>query len=193
MPHPQDSSPLPVLHIRYLNVNRLLRYIDRKSEMPSATGSLQKSMETIPRLKRRTKQVTASPQPVPDTPLLPSPQDVAKLTFERPRRRILTSTDHAIFQSSATNSLILAFVFKIAESARDRSISSINDDEVSEEVRTIVSILDQISQIVKSVAPANQGNSRFGNPAFRPFLDAITAKSDGWHWALGFSSDAADS
>ena len=163
----------------------------KRSEMPSATEGLQKNISTIPRLRPRTKQVTANPQPVPDTPLLPSPQDAANLTFELPRRRILTSADHAIFQSSGTHSLILAFVFKIAESARDRSISSINNDEISEEVRTILSILDHVSQTVKSVAPADQGSSRFGNPAFRPFLDAISVKSDSWHRSLGFSSDAA--
>ena len=159
--------------------------------MPAAIDSLQRDIGTIPRLRPHRKQVTTNPQPVPDTPLLPPPQNVANRTFERPRRRILTSTDHAIFQNSATNSLILAFMFKIAESAKDRSISSINDNQISEEVRTILSILDHVSQIVKSITPADQGNSRFGNPAFRLFLDSIAAKSDGWHRSLGCSSDAA--
>lgn len=148
------------------------------------------TFKLIPRLTPRKKPAPSAPLPVPEAPPFPPPQDLSNAKFERPRRRILTPSDHERFQHSPSYSLVLAFVFKLSESAADKKISSVTDDSISAEVRKIESVLDCISQSIESVAPADQGDSRFGNPAFRPFLDSIAAQSDAWHSSLGLISSA---
>ncbi|KAL8791552.1 MAG: hypothetical protein Q9195_005880 [Heterodermia aff. obscurata] len=145
----------------------------------------------IPRLMPRKKSTASAPLPIPDTPLLPSPPSLSNINFETPRRRIITPGDHAEFQASPSHTLILAFVFKLSESAMDRKISSVTEDSVSVEVRKLLVILDGISRTVETIAPVNQGDSRFGNSAFRLFLDSIATQSGAWHYSLGLKSPSA--
>lgn len=159
--------------------------------MPSVRTGPQQDMKVIPRLTPRKKPTPVTPLPLPATPSLPPPPDVANIVFETPRRRILIPTDHGIFQHSPTYSLVLAFVFNIAQAAAGRKISSITEDSISAEVRTITSVLADVSQTVDSIAPADRGDSRFGNPAFRLFLDSTSAQSDRWHHSLGITSAPA--
>ena len=145
----------------------------------------------IPRLMPRKKPTAPASLPIPDTPLLPSPPNLSNVNFETPRRRILTPSDHDAFQASPSHALILAFVFKLSESAMDRKISSVTEGSVSAEVRKILIILNDISQTVETIAPVHQGDSRFGNSAFRPFLDSIATQSAAWHYSLGLESPSA--
>ena len=147
--------------------------------------------KVIPRLMPRKKPTASAPLPIPDTPWLSSPPKLSIVNFETPRRRILTPGDHDKFQASPSHTLILAFVFKLSESAMDKKISSITEDSVSAEVRKILIILNGISQTVDTVAPVDHGDSRFGNPAFRLFLDSIATQSDAWHYSLGLTSPSA--
>ena len=147
--------------------------------------------KVIPRLMPRKKPTASAPLPIPDTPLLPSPPKLSNANFETPRQRILTPGDHDEFQASPSHALILAFVFKLSESAMDKKISSVAEDSVSAEVRKILIILNGISQTAEIVAPVDQGYSRFGNPAFRPFLDSIATQSGAWHYSLGLTSPSA--
>ena len=145
----------------------------------------------IPHLTPRKKPTASARLPIPDTPLLPSPPKLSDLKFEKPRRSILTLGDHEEFQASPSHALVLAFVFRLSESAMDKKLSSVAENPVSAEVRKILIILNGISQTVETIAPVDQGGSRFGNPAFRPFLDSIATQSNAWHYSLGLTSPSA--
>lgn len=144
-------------------------------------------LNTLPRLIPRKKKAPP-PQnslPVPETPVLPPPPDTSTLQFTEPVRRILSPHDHDLCLSSPTYSLILSFVFSLSESAADRKISSIDLTSTHPSIHQILSILDSIEETVRLCPPADQGGSRFGNPAFRQFIDSITAQSKAWHSDLG--------
>ncbi len=148
--------------------------------MPSAVPS-------IPRLTPRTRPPPPPSLPVPETPLLPPP-DLSIQNFAQPTRRILSLKDYGLFEASPTYNLILSFVFSLSEAAADKKISSIfSTDKV---VLNILSILSFIEDTITSCPPYDEGGSRFGNPAFRPFLDSISSQSGAWHNSLGLTSQA---
>ena len=151
-------------------------------ETPLGTGRLENLPRLIPRRKKAPAQ--QNPLPVPETPTLPPPPDVASPHFVEPIRRILSPNDHHLFLSSSTYNLILAFVFSLSESAADRKISAVSLASADPIIHRILTILDSIEETIKSYPPNDQGNSRFGNPAFRQFFDTITTQSRSWHDSL---------
>lgn len=163
--------------------------------MPSAieTPLSTDRLNDLPRLVPRKKKAPAAqnPLPVPETPALPPPPDVSSLHCVEPIRRILSSKDHDLFLSSSTYSLILAFVFSLSESAADRKISSVPPASADPIIHRILAILVSVEETIKSYPPNEQGNSRFGNPAFRQFFDSITAQSRSWHDSLNLPSPSS--
>ncbi|KAL8718090.1 MAG: hypothetical protein Q9225_004746 [Loekoesia sp. 1 TL-2023] len=146
----------------------------------------------LPRLTPRKKAPSPqNPLPIPQTPPLPLPSDPSRVEFHDPTRRILSPHDHELFQASPTYNLILSFVFSISEAAADTKITAINIADAPETVRRILSILSSVEEIISQCPPADQGGSRFGNPSFRNFLDAISAESSPWHSSLGLTSPSA--
>lgn len=153
---------------------------------PSSTQS-----QKLPRLIPRKKP--ASPQSIlatPEAPPLPAPPHPNSIIFQDPGRRILTAKDLELFQSSSTHSLILSFVFSLADSAADRKIPSAPLEDASLIIGTILSILSSIENITVSCPPADQGSSRFGNASFRRFLDSLSSQSSSWHNSLGLTDSA---
>lgn len=149
------------------------------------------SLEKLPRLIPRKKPPTQNALPVPETPTFPSPKGTSLLVFQEPTRRILSSRDHDLFLSSPTYSLILSFVFSLSESAADEKISSIDLASVHPTIHKILSILDCIEETIDRCPPTDQGGSRFGNPAFRDFIDLISAQSQPWHQHLGLPNHSS--
>ena len=145
----------------------------------------------LPRLVPRKKAPSENPLPVPETPSLPPPPDITTLIFQEPTRRILSCHDHDIFLSSPTYSLILSFVFSLSESAAHKKISSINVPSTHSSIHSILSILNSIEETISRYPPANQGGSRFGNSAFRDFIDSISNQSLSWHQRLGLLSQSS--
>ena len=163
--------------------------------MPSTTQTPLSAdqLKTIPRLTPRKHKVPvpAFSLPTPETPALPPLPDLSSLHFIEPGRRILSSRDHELFLSSPTFNLILSFVFSLSESAADKKISAIPLISADPVIHKILTILDSIEEIITSCPPADQGNSRFGNPAFRQFLDAVTEQSNSWHDSLDIPSPSS--
>ncbi len=159
----------------------------------------QQSPTTIPNLKdripklepRRKRAPPSNSVPVPETPVLPSPPDLTTLQFQVPSRRILSTKDHELFLSSTTYNLILAFVFGLSDAVVDTPISAVKDDDCSPAVKTILSILDEVEDLVKNTPPDESEGSRFGNKTFRTFLDKTKAESRSWHNKLTLSSQDA--
>jgi serine/threonine-protein phosphatase 2A activator len=99
--------------------------------------------------------------------------------------------DHEVFLASPTYDLVVAWVFGLAESVVDKAISSVKVDEMSETLKTLVSILDEIENLCRESPPDYQGGSRFGNKTFRVFLDKVKERAPVWHQQLGISSPDA--
>ena len=166
--------------------------------MPSVTGTYSEPTTItpggqirLPRLVPRKKAPLQNALPIPQTPSLPPPSDVSSLIFQEPTRRILSSHDHDIFLSSPTYSLILSFIFSLSESAADKRISSIHVRTTHASIHSILSIFDSIEETLSRCPPADQGGSRFGNSAFRDFIDCISSQSRSWHQRLGLPSQSS--
>ncbi|KAL8867309.1 MAG: hypothetical protein Q9174_005745 [Haloplaca sp. 1 TL-2023] len=168
------------------------------ASLPSHTriASIDKSEREakLPRLTPRRKPPPRSrdTQPTPETPSLPPPPDLQSLTFQEPKRRILSPQDLKTFQSSHTNTLLTSFVFSLSSAAADRKISSMDLPSAPQPIHQILAILSSITSTIEECPPENQNGSRFGNPAFRSFLSALSTKSASWHTLLSVP-DAAHS
>ncbi|KAF2005742.1 serine/threonine-protein phosphatase 2A activator 2 [Amniculicola lignicola CBS 123094] len=145
----------------------------------------------LPRLtpRKRSSHRDAEGAPPPPTPALPSPPDLTAHTYERPSRRILSPADHEIFLTSETCTLVTSWIFTLSDSVRDTPISSVNEAGLTPTVQTILSILDDIESTLSECPPEDTG-SRFGNPIFRTFLEAVGTKLSSWHTTLGLTSTA---
>ncbi|KAF7524159.1 hypothetical protein G7054_g11502 [Neopestalotiopsis clavispora] len=154
---------------------------------------------TIPNLKdrlpklepRRRRAPPSNPVAIPETPDLPSPPDLASITHQVPSRRILSVKDHELFLESSAYKLILAFIFGLSDAVKDTPISSVKDEDLSDSVKAILSILDDAEALVVATPPDDSGGSRFGNKLFRSFLDKTKSASASWHQKLGLSSSEA--
>ncbi|KAH7171185.1 hypothetical protein EDB81DRAFT_941987 [Dactylonectria macrodidyma] len=148
--------------------------------------------DMIPKLEpRRRRAPQSNPTPVPKTPSLPSPPDISNWTYKIPSRRILSRKDHELFLESPTYPLITAWIFGLAEAVVSTPCSAMADGDLSDSVKTIMNILDEAEQLVSKSPPNEQGGSRFGNKAFRGFLDLAKDNSPDWHRQLGLSNDDA--
>lgn len=99
--------------------------------------------------------------------------------------------DHELFLESSAYKLILAFIFGLSDAVKDTPISSVKDEDLSDSVKAILSILDDAEALVVATPPDDSGGSRFGNKLFRSFLDKTKSASASWHQKLGLSSSEA--
>ncbi|EOA90489.1 Serine/threonine-protein phosphatase 2A activator 2 [Exserohilum turcicum] len=162
----------------------------QSSPSPAAPPDLSAKLPKL--VPRKRTSITREPPsaPPPPTPSLPAPPNLSQHTYIHPSRRILSPEDHELFLKSETCTLVEAFIFGIADSVRDRSISSVRDgEEVTPTVKTIVEILGEAEKVLEKCPPEDTG-SRFGNPVFRTFLDEIDSAVTAWHAKLGLG-DAA--
>lgn len=168
---------------------------------PSLDSSKVPDLSTrLPKLtpRRRPKASEEAPlKPPPPTPsLLPPPTQEAlqSWTFLNPNRRILSPKDHHTFLESPTNRLVTSFVFTLSDSVRDTSITQVKQKAQHPTIDILLNILDEAEQIVTECPPEDTG-SRFGNPAFRTFLDTIESKLPIWHrnhLSLSFGDKAVE-
>ncbi|KAI9819697.1 MAG: Serine/threonine-protein phosphatase 2A activator 2 [Thelocarpon impressellum] len=146
----------------------------------------------LPKLTpRKRRPAPANPQPVPETPPLPPPPATDNLTFVPPTRRILSAQDHETFLKSPTYDLVLSFVFSLADAVVDTPASAINDADLNAVVKEMLDVLEQVESLIKTYPPDDQEGSRFGNRAFRDFIDGVAQRNQAWHRQLGITDDAA--
>ncbi|KAF2397933.1 Phosphotyrosyl phosphatase activator [Trichodelitschia bisporula] len=149
--------------------------------MPSPADAAQKLPALIPRQRKQ-----PASEPPPPTPPLPPPPETP--TFTVPTRRILSPHDHELFLASPTYTLILAWIFNIADSVRATPASAASSAP-HPTLNTILSILSDAQNLITQYPPLDTG-SRFGNPQFRPYLAGVTGQLDAWHARLGLPADA---
>ena len=135
-----------------------------------------------PRKKRSPPQ---NPLPVPQTPELPKPPNLDELDPINPERRILSDRDLQSFLNSPSYSLILSFVFSLSESCANTKTTSLSLSDQAQAVVKIHVVLSSILSLIDAHPPAEQGASRFGNPAFRSFIDDLASRLDQYHDDLG--------
>jgi serine/threonine-protein phosphatase 2A activator len=157
----------------------------RDSSAPQSSNPPDLSAK-LPRLtpRHRPKQAAANADPVPSTPPLPPPVSLDRIHFTKPVRQILSPQDLETFRSSDSYNLILSFIFSLADSVAGKPISSIKPDCLSPTLQSISQILTNIETLVSKHPALDQQGSRFGNPSFRPFLDAVKSESTSWHTSL---------
>ncbi|PHH87643.1 hypothetical protein CDD83_8599 [Cordyceps sp. RAO-2017] len=148
--------------------------------------------DRIPKLEpRRRRPEPSNPTPVPDTPVLPPPPDTSHWQFQTPSRRILSPEDHDAFLASPACNLIKAWVFGLSEAVVDTPCSAAENGDVGPTVAAVLAILDEAHELMARSPPDEQGGSRFGNKAFRGFLDLVGERCVGWHQRLGIVDSEA--
>lgn len=154
---------------------------------PQIQGPLSKeAVQRLPALIPRKKRIpTANPVPLPSTPALPAVPNLSQITPVEPSRRILSDHDLQTFTQSPTYQLILAFIFTLSESGEDQKISVVRQWKHQPITSQLLGLLDAIDGVIDAHPPKDQGQSRFGNPAFRDFIDALNAKLPQLHESLG--------
>ncbi|KAF2740232.1 serine/threonine-protein phosphatase 2A activator 2 [Polyplosphaeria fusca] len=155
---------------------------------PPAPDLSTKLPKLVPR-RRAEKKAGTDATPAPPTPPLSAPPDLTGHAYKRPERRILSREDHELFLKSPTCELVTAWIFTLSDSVKDRAVSSIKDDEITDTVKKVLWILEQAGKVLARCPPEDTG-SRFGNPVFRTFIDEISDSTAAWHEALGLD-DAA--
>ncbi|KAK0392486.1 hypothetical protein NLU13_1981 [Sarocladium strictum] len=157
-------------------------------------SSIPNLKDRLPKLEpRKRRNQPSNPTPIPETPALPPPPDTlsSSWAFKTPTRRILSRRDHDLFLSSPTERLVRSWIFTLADSVVDTPCSAVKDEDLSAPVRTVLNILEDADSYVTQCPPNEQGGSRFGNKAFRSFLDLVAENSPRWHRALGVTDSAA--
>jgi serine/threonine-protein phosphatase 2A activator len=157
------------------------------STVPLPSETRRELPRLVPRQRKSSSSVPS--EPAPETPSLPDPPALDSVQFRIPIRRILSPRDHELFLSSPTYSLILAFVFGISDTIHNTPISAISLDTLTPTCKSILSILDSAEELLLANPPLNTG-SRFGNPAFRTFMAALTSRLPQWHAELHVPSTA---
>ena len=149
------------------------------------TAALSRIAPTIPRLtprhpSTRRKFLDAAVEARPETPALPPPPDLTGWSYSRPRRYIVSPEDHELFLRSPAYTLVTGFIFSLTDSVRDRPVSTLRADEQLAIVKAIVEVLVEAHELL-STHPPEKTQSRFGNPAFRSYVDSVRAALPRWH------------
>ena len=185
------------IHILLLNLNLdnpLAKLFSNTMEPESAHRKLTLPLSAaaqskLPSLTPRKRQPAAqNPLPVPEAPPLPDVPNLSTLGPFQPSRRILSTQDHELFLQSSTYSLILSFVLALSEASADKKLTLVVSSEQAPVIVALETLLKSISSLVDAHPPEEQGASRFGNPAFRAFVDDLTSQLAKLHEPLKLPS-----
>lgn len=144
----------------------------------------------VPRSARRSSTKAADSEPPPQTPRLPPPTG-DEIDYTRPVKRILSPADHSRFLQSSTYDLIQSWIFTLSDCVRGKKISDFKDKPLSTNVQCIDDVLNRLASLQERY-PALDTGSRFGNPVFRDYHQAILRNLDHLHKdVLHIESEAA--
>ncbi|KAK3686870.1 Serine/threonine-protein phosphatase 2A activator 2 [Vermiconidia calcicola] len=148
----------------------------------------------LPRLTpRRRPQAEQRPShPPPPTPALQATPQLAGHHYFTPSRRILSEKDHELFLASNTHNLITSFVFALSDSVRNTTTCQVKESPAASDpaILALFSVLDEAESLLQQCPPHDTG-SRFGNPAFRDYLDKVNDALPSWHAKLGITNKSA--
>lgn len=86
----------------------------------------------------------------------------------------ISEKDHQLFLENGTHEFIVAFAFPLSDSVRDKMVSDVARSAAAADVgvEALLGVLDEAQATFQRCQPIDMG-SRFGNPAFRSFLDDV--------------------
>ncbi|KAG0708074.1 Phosphotyrosyl phosphatase activator [Suillus ampliporus] len=93
------------------------------------------------------------------------------MSFEIPGKRILSSAQLTVFQSSATYDTLVSYIKARSEFFRGVKLTDPRSESLG--IKAILRLLDRIEQLARETPPVENKASRFGNPAFRAFYDKV--------------------
>ncbi|RMZ76286.1 hypothetical protein DV737_g4881, partial [Chaetothyriales sp. CBS 132003] len=134
----------------------------------------------VPQRLPRAARKAAVTEPAPTTPPLSPPLSAADLHHAIPVKRILSPDDHGKFVLSPAYTLIQAWIFNLADSVRGLKISEVEAQPLPPVVQKVGQVLRQVHSLFSRHPPLDTG-SRFGNPVFRDFHQAVEEEADAWH------------
>ncbi|TFK52855.1 Phosphotyrosyl phosphatase activator [Heliocybe sulcata] len=104
------------------------------------------------------------------------------MSFQRPRKLILSKEQLDAFQASQTHRDIVAFIEELNTAVVGVKLT----DECSESpgVAAIMDVLNKVEGIAKDTPPVDNKASRFGNPAFKTFYDKVQENAEALHASL---------
>ena len=162
-------------------------------EQETLSTSLDPS-QRLPKLTplRRPKAERKLSNPPPETPTLSPAPALEDHAFSKPVRRILSERDHKLFLASPAHDLIASFVFHLSDSVRGLTISDVKKSDAASvpAIIALLAVLDEAEELLKASPPTDTG-SRFGNPAFRDFLQKVDAALPTWHAKIGITDEKA--
>ncbi|BGO91944.1 hypothetical protein NBRC10512v2_004206 [Rhodotorula toruloides] len=96
-----------------------------------------------------------------------------------PTKRVVSKAHLEAWLTSETHDEVVAFVEQLNEAAVGIKLT----DEVpaSEAVEAVLAVLEEVEGIYNATPPVDNGNSRFGNPAFRDFYDKVASRAAALH------------
>lgn len=135
-----------------------------------------------PLIPRQRVKATSKPlTPPPPTPALTDPLPLSSITFTHPTRRILMPADLRLFLASPTHTLLVSFIFTIADAITGVPISSRAAEPPHPTIAGVLAILAAAHDLLDDTPPGDNNGSRFGNPAFRAFHARLTARLPALH------------
>merc|ERR1711939_146323 len=105
--------------------------------------------------------------------------DAVTSMAELPRKRIVSMRHLDAFLHSDTHADIVSFVQQLSDASVGVKLT--DQLELSPSIEQIVDVLEQVQAVADETPPVDNGNSRFGNPAFRTFYDKVVARAQDWH------------
>ena len=161
------------------------------SQTPSNPSDLSKKLPKLtPRRRPQPEQRPSNPPP--PTPALPATPSLEGHAYIKPTRRILSERDHELFQASSAHNLVVSFVFNLSDSTQNKIISDVQNSPAAQDpaIIALLAVLDEAEEILEACPPLDTG-SRFGNPAFRTYIDKTHEALPSWHAKLGITDPAA--
>ncbi|GAA5987666.1 hypothetical protein JCM10908_007158 [Rhodotorula pacifica] len=109
----------------------------------------------------------------------PSDQPATPAAPQLPTKRIVSRAHLDLWIHSPTHQLVEDYITHLNDAVTGVKLTDHID--VSPAVQVLLGILSDVEQLYNETPPVENGNSRFGNPAFRTFYDKVQQHSQEWH------------
>jgi serine/threonine-protein phosphatase 2A activator len=162
----KKGSPLPPLGTRTVGSNP-----------PAQQPAIQPS--TAP---SSSSSAASAATPLPPVEKVPCPgsltaEELKGMTFEAPKKRIVSQAHLEKWKNSTVFEEILGFIMCCNDAVVGKKLNEPVQGQDSPAVKSIIDILDRVAILVNETPAEENSASRFGNPAFRTLYSKIQSES----------------